>query len=222
METRRRPSGTGEAQQQQGPSQPAQRRTRRLSVDQDNILGADPGQQTVRSKRRRSPSPHLQQPSSSTQAATAQDATQVAEKRELAKTKGTEMYDTVMSKQDADGRFLASEFIRLPNKRQFADYYATIKHPVSLETIHARLELTGASSSAAAEVPASASASGTGNKLRIKLNTSKGTVSTMAEVPPSAKNQASTEEGYRGYKDLDHVKRDFDTMWGNAKRCKLV
>ena len=38
------------------------------------------------------------------------------------------------------GRLLATEFLRLPSKRQYADYYQQIQNPIALDEIKSRIE----------------------------------------------------------------------------------
>jgi hypothetical protein len=134
------------------------------------------------------------------------------------------------------GRNLASEFIRLPNKRLFQDYYTLIKHPTSLEIVHDKLRQTFSSLSPPGIGPSSTSdtpglnKSSTGNngtKIKIKLNTfSTSTSSTPAPAAPNlegASYAGTTGEGedYKGYSNIEEVKKDFDLIWSNAKRCEF-
>lgn len=60
------------------------------------------------------------------------------------------------------------------------------------------------------------SAGGAGG-LKVKLKLNHPSATGTPSGGPAAGQQG---EVYEGYKDLDEVKRDFDLIWGNAKRCK--
>lgn len=144
------------------------------------------------------------------------------------------MYQVVLIFPPTHGseRFLASEFIRLPNRRQFADYYILIKHPVSLETIQDKLKHThpppgyipSTQPSSDAQNTASASGSGAGGKGKIKLKV--GAVQHAIREHEGGGSgqgeqvQVQEEEEYGGYRSVDDVKKDFDHLWNNAKKCE--
>ncbi|WVQ85899.1 hypothetical protein IAT38_008067 [Cryptococcus sp. DSM 104549] len=115
------------------PDTPSERtKKKRLDVNPSLIINTEGG----RSKRRRSPSP--------TRAAA---AAAVAEEDELdpknpvrAKELGMKIYNIINDSTTSDGESMSSPFHKLPNKRAFPDYYETIKHPMSLEMVHSKLE----------------------------------------------------------------------------------
>jgi ATP-dependent helicase STH1/SNF2 len=49
------------------------------------------------------------------------------------------VYDTVLEITDEDGRDRSELFMELPDKREYRDYYAIIKRPISLEMIRKRI-----------------------------------------------------------------------------------
>ncbi|KAI0050569.1 Bromodomain-containing protein [Auriscalpium vulgare] len=59
------------------------------------------------------------------------DAAQLAAVQE----QGLKLWQTVKDAVDKDGRSLSFDFIRLPSKRQYPDYYAKIKKPIALDQI---------------------------------------------------------------------------------------
>jgi hypothetical protein len=112
---------------------------------------------------------------------------------------------------------LASEFIGLPNRRQFPDYYNLIKHPMSLSVMQEKLAKTGRTGGEAIP-PAS---TGGGLKLKLKIGGAGATPGTpIAQQAGSGQSLKLGDDKYEGYRDLDEVKRDFDLIWGNAKRCE--
>jgi hypothetical protein len=111
---------------------------------------------------------------------------------------------------------LASAFIALPNRRQFPDYYELIKHPMSLALIQERLGKTGKATSE--HTPAS----GTGNGLKLKLKLPGANVGTGSTTVTMGQGVVPVDDKYEGYRDLEDVRRDFDLIWGNAKRCKSL
>ncbi|KAL1410050.1 hypothetical protein Q8F55_004052 [Vanrija albida] len=105
------------------PEKPKERK-RRLGVDPSLILSEG------RSKRRRTPTP---EPIVNKNDMDPKDP-------ERAKALGLALYYKIMAMKDSDGDQLAQPFIKLPNKRQFPDYYETIKHPFSLEQVKDKLD----------------------------------------------------------------------------------
>jgi ATP-dependent helicase STH1/SNF2 len=49
------------------------------------------------------------------------------------------VYDAVIDVTDEDGRDRSELFMELPDKREYRDYYAIIKRPISLEMIRKRI-----------------------------------------------------------------------------------
>ncbi|GMK54604.1 hypothetical protein CspeluHIS016_0111900 [Cutaneotrichosporon spelunceum] len=102
-------------------------RKRRLDVNPSLILSTE-----GRSKRRRTPSPLVEtKPETDPRDA------------ERAKHLGLALYNKIMAMRDPSGESMAEPFVRLPNKRQFPDYYETIKNPMSLEIIYQKLNAGG-------------------------------------------------------------------------------
>lgn len=50
------------------------------------------------------------------------------------------VYNTVVDVKDEDGRDRSEIFMELPDKREYRDYYAIIKRPISLEMIRKRIQ----------------------------------------------------------------------------------
>ncbi|ODN99502.1 hypothetical protein L198_03346 [Cryptococcus wingfieldii CBS 7118] len=103
-------------------------RKRKLDVNPSLIIPADGG----RSMRRRSPSPHVAKQEGNADA----DPKDPARAKEL----GMRIWQKIMEAQTKDGEPMAEPFVKLPPKRQFPDYYETIKHPMSLEIVKQRLD----------------------------------------------------------------------------------
>lgn len=105
---------------------------------------------TPRSKRRRGPSPPVtSHHTEATGSFTVQAADEkVREEEEPVKTMdpeevkrlGLDLWEIIKDAVNKNGRVLSEMFIRLPNKRQYADYYEVIKKPISLEQIKGNLE----------------------------------------------------------------------------------
>lgn len=62
-----------------------------------------------------------------------------------------------------------------------------------------------------------------GLKVKLKLNVNGHANSVNGQNGATGAGVEVTNDGekYDGYRDLDEVKRDFDLIWGNAKRCEL-
>ncbi|EKM61618.1 uncharacterized protein PHACADRAFT_84173 [Phanerochaete carnosa HHB-10118-sp] len=57
------------------------------------------------------------------------------------KERGLKLWQTIKDAKDKDnGRQLSLDFLRLPSKRQYPDYYEQIKRPIALDDIKKRLE----------------------------------------------------------------------------------
>lgn len=52
------------------------------------------------------------------------------------------VYDAILEVTDEDGRDRSELFMELPDKREYRDYYAIIKRPISLEQIRKRIDST--------------------------------------------------------------------------------
>ncbi|KAI0720047.1 Bromodomain-containing protein [Cerioporus squamosus] len=63
-----------------------------------------------------------------------------AEDRETVREKGLQLWTTLKDAVNKEGEIASFQFMRLPSKRQYADYYALIKHPIALEDIKHKLE----------------------------------------------------------------------------------
>ncbi|CCL98132.1 uncharacterized protein FIBRA_00126 [Fibroporia radiculosa] len=64
----------------------------------------------------------------------------VTEDPEVVKEKGLKVWQMVKDAVNKEGRSLSNDFLRLPSKRQYPDYYQQIKRPVSLEEIKTQLD----------------------------------------------------------------------------------
>ncbi|WVW80887.1 hypothetical protein I302_102878 [Kwoniella bestiolae CBS 10118] len=107
-------------------------RIRRLGVDPTLILSDGSG----RPKRKRTQSQEPEQSHQQHGAGDERDPKDPVRATEL----GNVIYRKIMDAKSSDGEDMAQPFIKLPNKRSFPDYYATIKHPMSLEIVHNKLE----------------------------------------------------------------------------------
>ncbi|KAF8492788.1 RSC complex protein [Russula emetica] len=56
------------------------------------------------------------------------------------KEQGLMLWQTVKDAVDKDGRSLSVDFLRLPNKRTYPDYYTVIKKPIALDKIKSQLD----------------------------------------------------------------------------------
>ncbi|WVQ95513.1 hypothetical protein IAU59_002610 [Kwoniella sp. CBS 9459] len=123
------PSRKQEQEESTGSEPQPKIRKKRLDVNPSLIISDG------RSKRRRTPSP---QPENAHENAGESDKDPKDPQR--AKELGYVIYRRIMDSKDPDGEDMAHPFIKLPNKRAFPDYYETIKHPMSLEMVHAKLD----------------------------------------------------------------------------------
>ncbi|KAH9166891.1 Bromodomain-containing protein [Lactarius sanguifluus] len=62
-------------------------------------------------------------------------------KLEQVKEQGLKLWQTVKDAVDKDGRSLSADFLRLPNKRMYPDYYTVIKKPIALDKIKSQLDI---------------------------------------------------------------------------------
>ncbi|TDL20995.1 Bromodomain-containing protein [Rickenella mellea] len=60
--------------------------------------------------------------------------------KEDVREKGVEVWQIVKGAVNKENRTLSTDFLRLPSKRQYPDYYTLIKRPIALEDIHANLD----------------------------------------------------------------------------------
>ncbi|KAG8848047.1 hypothetical protein FRB96_001339 [Tulasnella sp. 330] len=65
-----------------------------------------------------------------------QDAGNQERTREM----GMKMWAVVKNAKDSKGRFMATDFLKLPSKKLYPDYYIVIQSPTSLEEIKTRLD----------------------------------------------------------------------------------
>lgn len=56
------------------------------------------------------------------------------------KEQGLKLWQTVKDAVDKDGHSLSIDFLRLPNKRTYPDYYTVIKKPIALDKIKSQLD----------------------------------------------------------------------------------
>ncbi|KAI0785390.1 Bromodomain-containing protein [Irpex lacteus] len=63
-----------------------------------------------------------------------------AEDPEMVKERGLRLWQVIKDATNKEGRALSHDFLRLPSKRQYPDYYEQIKRPVALDDIKRRLE----------------------------------------------------------------------------------
>ncbi|PSR72571.1 hypothetical protein PHLCEN_2v11564 [Hermanssonia centrifuga] len=59
------------------------------------------------------------------------------------KEKGLKLWQTIKDAVNKEGRALSVDFLRLPSKRQYPDYYEQIKRPIALDDIKKELEAGG-------------------------------------------------------------------------------
>ncbi|GBE77565.1 Bromodomain-containing protein [Sparassis latifolia] len=64
----------------------------------------------------------------------------VKEDPEAVKEKGTRLWQVVKDAVNKEGRTLSVDFLRLPSKRQYPDYYLQIKRPIALDDIKSQLD----------------------------------------------------------------------------------
>ncbi|KIP11141.1 hypothetical protein PHLGIDRAFT_28067 [Phlebiopsis gigantea 11061_1 CR5-6] len=64
----------------------------------------------------------------------------LVEDPEQVKERGLKLWQTIKDAKDKEGRQMSADFLRLPSKRLYPDYYEQIKRPVALDDIKRRLE----------------------------------------------------------------------------------
>ncbi|TFK84405.1 Bromodomain-containing protein [Polyporus arcularius HHB13444] len=70
----------------------------------------------------------------------AASGTTPGEDRETVREKGLQLWTTLKDAVNKEGAIASFQFMRLPSKRQYPDYYVLIKHPIALEDIKNKLE----------------------------------------------------------------------------------
>ncbi|KAI0368867.1 Bromodomain-containing protein [Pilatotrama ljubarskyi] len=70
----------------------------------------------------------------------AENAGDGGEDRESVREKGLQLWQTLKDAVNKDGQIASFQFMRLPSKRQYPDYYVQIKRPIALDDIKAKLE----------------------------------------------------------------------------------
>ena len=53
---------------------------------------------------------------------------------------GSMILDKIMHAKDQDGDLLATPFLKLPSRKQYPEYYAVIKKPITLTDIRTKLK----------------------------------------------------------------------------------
>ncbi|KAL7285080.1 hypothetical protein ACG7TL_000172 [Trametes sanguinea] len=72
--------------------------------------------------------------------ALAEDAGDGGEDREAVREKGLQLWQTLKDAVNKEGQIASFQFMRLPSKRQYPDYYVQIKRPIALDDIKAKLD----------------------------------------------------------------------------------
>ncbi|KAI0828848.1 Bromodomain-containing protein [Trametes gibbosa] len=70
----------------------------------------------------------------------AENAGSEIEDRDVVREKGMQLWQTLKDAVNKDGQIASFQFMRLPSRRQYADYYLQIKRPIALDDIKAKLE----------------------------------------------------------------------------------
>ncbi|KAG8782752.1 hypothetical protein FRC12_020461 [Ceratobasidium sp. 428] len=136
----------------ESPNQLAKRK-RVLGVDTANIIE---GSESRRAKRRKDGSPVKVSESASSAAGDVsvdiegdggganneggQAVSGSDDSRQNAAELGMKLLDTLRKATTSNGIHLSTEFIKLPNKRQYPDYYVQIKQPIAFDDIRAKLD----------------------------------------------------------------------------------
>ncbi|KAI9060517.1 Bromodomain-containing protein [Trametes sanguinea] len=69
-----------------------------------------------------------------------EDAGDGGEDREAVREKGLQLWQTLKDAVNKEGQIASFQFMRLPSKRQYPDYYMQIKRPIALDDIKAKLD----------------------------------------------------------------------------------
>ncbi|KAL5640135.1 hypothetical protein ACGC1H_007426 [Rhizoctonia solani] len=127
----------------------ASKRKRVLGVDTSNIIEGE----SRRAKRRKDGSPVKVSESASSLMGDGEDEDVVVddidagagtdEARRSASELGHQLLDSLRRATDDSGTLLATEFKKLPSKRQYPDYFALIKQPIAFDDIRAKLDTYG-------------------------------------------------------------------------------
>ncbi|QRV94709.1 bromodomain associated protein [Ceratobasidium sp. AG-Ba] len=123
----------------ESPSQLAKRK-RVLGLDTSNIIE---GSENRRAKRRKDGSPVKVSESASDVDVDGDDGEAYVgteESRQNATGLGIKLLETLKKATNAGGIPLSTEFIKLPNKRTYPDYYTQIKQPIAFDDIRAKLD----------------------------------------------------------------------------------
>ncbi|KAI0714860.1 Bromodomain-containing protein [Earliella scabrosa] len=70
----------------------------------------------------------------------AEDGGGDGEDRETVREKGLALWQTLKDAVNKEGQIASFQFMRLPSKRQYPDYYVMIKHPIALDDIKHKLD----------------------------------------------------------------------------------
>ncbi|PIL31354.1 hypothetical protein GSI_06052 [Ganoderma sinense ZZ0214-1] len=70
-----------------------------------------------------------------------EDAGAVVEDKEEVRLKGLQLWQTLRDAVNKEGQIASFQFMRLPSKRQYPDYYVQIKRPIALDDIKSKLEI---------------------------------------------------------------------------------
>ncbi|CAE6487460.1 unnamed protein product [Rhizoctonia solani] len=125
----------------------ASKRKRAPGVDASNIIEGE----SRRAKRRKDGSPAKVSGSASSLGGEGEDedvvvddaeggGASVDEARRSASELGHQLLDALRKATSPSGTALATEFKKLPNKRQYPDYYELIKQPIAFDDIRAKLD----------------------------------------------------------------------------------
>ncbi|KAJ1302544.1 hypothetical protein OPQ81_002861 [Rhizoctonia solani] len=123
------------------------KRKRVLGVDTSNIIEGE----TRRPKRRKDGSPVKVSESASSLAGDGEDEDVIVddvegggagtdEVRRSASELGHQLLEALRTATSSSGTLLATEFKKLPSKRQYPDYYELIKQPIAFDDIRAKLD----------------------------------------------------------------------------------
>ncbi|KAI1793092.1 Bromodomain-containing protein [Ganoderma leucocontextum] len=70
----------------------------------------------------------------------AEDAGAVVKDKEEVRLEGLQLWQTLKDTVNKEGQIASFQFMRLPSKRQYPDYYVQIKRPIALDDIKSKLE----------------------------------------------------------------------------------
>ncbi|KAI0348282.1 Bromodomain-containing protein [Trametopsis cervina] len=70
----------------------------------------------------------------------AEEGAKVKEDPEVVKERGLRLWQVIKDATSKEGRPLSHDFLRLPSKRQYPDYYEQIKRPIALDDIKRQLD----------------------------------------------------------------------------------